>query len=366
MRAPVVRGGELRYVVTALVKPDEIRGVLTRQRVPADWVDLDRGRQRPARGALARARGEPRRPAVRAACRRSSARAAPKASAIAYALEGERIFTPYSRLAASGWIACSASPTPPLDGAAYRSLAIYGGGVLLSLALGRLAALWVARSINRPIADLRAAAQALGRRETPQPPETSIQEIREVARGAGDRARGAGAGEAEREELLRKERHARETRGGGGPRQGRVPGRAVARAAHAAQRHLRLGAHAAGRRSSSDAAIVARALDAIVRNADAQVQLIDDLLDVSRIIDRQDAPRRAAGRPATACCRRALDAVRPAADAKAIRLQTVLDPRAGPVTGDPARLQQVVVEPADERGQVHAAGRPRPSSTCSA
>ena len=38
----------------------------------------------------------------------------------------------------------------------------------------------------------------------------------------------------------------------------------------------------------------------------------------------------------------AIDAVRPAAEAKAIRLQSVLDPRAGPVSGDPDRLQQVV------------------------
>src|SRR5262249_32827994 len=38
----------------------------------------------------------------------------------------------------------------------------------------------------------------------------------------------------------------------------------------------------------------------------------------------------------------ALDAARPAADAKEIRIQAVLDPRAGPVTGDPDRLQQIV------------------------
>jgi CheY-like chemotaxis protein len=38
----------------------------------------------------------------------------------------------------------------------------------------------------------------------------------------------------------------------------------------------------------------------------------------------------------------AVDSVRPAADAKNIRLQKVIDPRAGPVTGDPSRLQQVV------------------------
>jgi PAS domain S-box-containing protein len=90
-----------------------------------------------------------------------------------------------------------------------------------------------------------------------------------------------------------------------------------------------------------DEAASARALEAIERNANAQVRLIDDLLDVSRVIsgkmrlDVQPVDLRAV-------VEGALDAVRPAAVAKEIRLQTVLDPRAGPITGDPARLQQVV------------------------
>ena len=89
-----------------------------------------------------------------------------------------------------------------------------------------------------------------------------------------------------------------------------------------------------------DEAASARALEAIERNANAQVRLIDDLLDVSRVIsgkmrlDVQPVDLRAVVEDA-------LDAVRPAAEAKEIRLQNVLDPRA-PITGDPARLQQVV------------------------
>jgi PAS domain S-box-containing protein len=84
-----------------------------------------------------------------------------------------------------------------------------------------------------------------------------------------------------------------------------------------------------------------RALDVIERNARLQVQMIDDLLDVSRIIAgkmRLDVhlvdPK--------SVLEAALDAIRPAADAKEIRLQAVLDPQAGPITGDPARLQQIV------------------------
>ena len=74
-----------------------------------------------------------------------------------------------------------ASPPRFVEGAAYRSLAIYGSGILLSIALGVVGAIGVARSINRPIADLRASAQALGRREALTVLETSIQEIRDVA-----------------------------------------------------------------------------------------------------------------------------------------------------------------------------------------
>ena len=90
-----------------------------------------------------------------------------------------------------------------------------------------------------------------------------------------------------------------------------------------------------------DAGTTPRALDAIVRNAHVQLQLIDDLLDVSRIISgkmRLDIRSVDIHRVLEA----ALDAVRPAADAKGLKLHALLDPSAGPVSGDPDRLQQVV------------------------
>jgi len=84
-----------------------------------------------------------------------------------------------------------------------------------------------------------------------------------------------------------------------------------------------------------------RALDTIERNARAQAQLVDDLLDVSRIITgklRMDV------RPAdpNSFIDAAVEAVRPAADAKGVRVQKVIDTGLISIPGDPVRLQQVV------------------------
>ena len=84
-----------------------------------------------------------------------------------------------------------------------------------------------------------------------------------------------------------------------------------------------------------------KAFQTIERSARSQNQLIDDLLDVSRIITgklRLDVRAVELSNVITA----AVDAVRPAAEAKSIRLQTLIDPQAGPISGDPDRLQQVV------------------------
>jgi PAS domain S-box-containing protein len=82
-------------------------------------------------------------------------------------------------------------------------------------------------------------------------------------------------------------------------------------------------------------------LDAIDRNARAQAQLIADLLDVSRITSGK---LRLDVRPVdlAATVAEALEAVMPAALAKQITVERALDPAAGQVVGDPARLQQVI------------------------
>ena len=84
-----------------------------------------------------------------------------------------------------------------------------------------------------------------------------------------------------------------------------------------------------------------RAIETIERNATSLTQIVEDVLDISRIVSGKirlnvqpvDLPQTVTN---------AVDAVSPAADARGVRIETVVDPRATPVSGDPERLQQVL------------------------
>jgi PAS domain S-box-containing protein len=90
-----------------------------------------------------------------------------------------------------------------------------------------------------------------------------------------------------------------------------------------------------------DERMVQKGLDTIERNVNTQAQLIEDLLDVSRIVlgklrlerKRVDLAKIVAS---------ALESAKVAADAKSIRVDATIDPVAGDVLGDPDRLQQVI------------------------
>ena len=90
-----------------------------------------------------------------------------------------------------------------------------------------------------------------------------------------------------------------------------------------------------------DEQAAARALEVIERNARSQNQLIEDLLDVSRIITGK---LRLDVRPVNPASfiESAIEAVIPAAEAKGIQVQKALDNEVSAISGDPARLQQVV------------------------
>ncbi|MGZ3438448.1 MAG: response regulator [Polyangia bacterium] len=86
---------------------------------------------------------------------------------------------------------------------------------------------------------------------------------------------------------------------------------------------------------------VQHGLETIARNARMQARLVEDLLDVSRIIAGKLAIQRAPTDVAS-IARRAAETVAPQANAKRVGLQVIIEPGEHEVVGDAARLQQVV------------------------
>jgi signal transduction histidine kinase/CheY-like chemotaxis protein len=95
------------------------------------------------------------------------------------------------------------------------------------------------------------------------------------------------------------------------------------------------------RREPLDAATAGHALEVIERNGAAQLHLVEDLLDVSRIISGKLLLDVRPVEPAS-IIEAALDAVRPAAAAKGVELRAVIEVGAGAISGDADRLQQIV------------------------
>jgi signal transduction histidine kinase len=91
-----------------------------------------------------------------------------------------------------------------------------------------------------------------------------------------------------------------------------------------------------------DPARAAYACEAIERSARAQAQLLEQLLDVSRIVSGK-LELRLAPVQVEAILGAALDAVRPAAEEKRVRIATNIDQGLPLIFGDPERLQQVVI-----------------------
>jgi PAS domain S-box-containing protein len=145
--------------------------------------------------------------------------------------------------------------------------------------------------------------------------------------------------QAEREELLERERHARAE----SERAARLKDEFLATLSHELRTPLSaiLGWADVLRERIDDRERVRRGIDIIRRNAWSQAQLIEDLLDLSRVItgkmrlhvERVSLP---------AIIEAAIEAVRPAADARQIRLDSVIEPISEKVHGDAARLQQVL------------------------
>ncbi|MEP0800455.1 ATP-binding protein [Funiculus sociatus] len=145
--------------------------------------------------------------------------------------------------------------------------------------------------------------------------------------------------EAEREQLLQREQTAREV----AERANRIKDEFLAVLSHELRSPLNpiLGWSNLLQRGNLDATKTATALATIERNARLQSQLIDDLLDISRILSGK-LSLNAMSVDLNMVISAALETVRLAAEAKLLQIQTTFSPSQGMVIGDSGRLQQVI------------------------
>jgi len=333
---PIVRGGRVRYVVELSFDPAVFTRLLLDHHLPEHSVAaiLDRH-------GLAIARSLD--PSGRVGRRLAPALAAQVAGAdpaagVGRTFEGLPVYHVFTRSPSTGWTTSLAVSQAVVSSSINRSILLLSGGAALALILGLGAALGVGKRISTPLSMLAGAAGSMVRGEQADLTVSAVREVAElhsalVATGGAVRE---AASERERRLVAEAKRAEAQTANQAKDEflamlshELRTPINAVYGWVHM----LRAGQVAPDAQE--------RALDAIMRNAHAQVQLIDDLLDVSRIVSGK---MRLDVRPVDlkAVVEAALDAVRPAADGRDIRLQAVLDPRTGPLTGDPDRLQQVM------------------------
>jgi len=210
VRIPILHDGAVSFVLTAVVKPEAILRVVQQQRIPADWVvsvfDSKNARVARSRDHERTLGTSPTRSLIDLQRLHADEGAGPSVT-----LEGERVYTAFTRLRNIGWTVALGVPTAIAESAWRQSAIAYGGGILLSLGLGGLAAWLIARNIAGPIGRLRESALAIGRGEVPARDETRLVEVQAAADALVSAAESRERAEADRERLLVAECHARES-----------------------------------------------------------------------------------------------------------------------------------------------------------
>ena len=200
VRVPVVRGGDIKYVLSAVVRPASIAALLAAQRLPADWVGVvvDGNKRIVARTVdPERMLGRPASESLQAAIDRTS-----EGWFQGGTIEGVNVYSPYTRSAFSGWTVALGIPAPVVRAGVWRTGWALSAGMIAAAVLAGGLAVALGRRISAPIVDLAGAAHALGRGDRPAIPRTiSVDEVEAVGRALEDASAAIRAKEATQGEL---------------------------------------------------------------------------------------------------------------------------------------------------------------------
>ncbi|MET0268177.1 MAG: ATP-binding protein [Duganella sp.] len=201
VRVPVITPSGKLYTLTAAIRPNRIVRLITRQQVPGDAVTAIRDS---GRAVVARSRDQ-----------EGIVGAAPSASLIelmaihgaegvgaARTTEGRDMVTAYTTLSHFDWVAVVGRPAEQLHAAALQGLGMYGAGIFLSLLACLALASFLSTRLVATIKALQQNAAALGAGAPLNLPASAVTEVRQISRALEQAATQRDARERERKLLL--------------------------------------------------------------------------------------------------------------------------------------------------------------------
>ena len=274
VRVPVFRDGRVESVLSAAIRQERMRELLVRQKLPSDAVIsiVDRN------GVIvARSRGHeewygrPSSQTLRDFMAEHSER-----YGITTTLEGDEVYTVFSRSPVTGWAVAMGIPRATVDGPLLSGYVWLIGVVLLSILTGLGGAYVVASTVTRPMDALRTFARSIRKGEAADPPSSAISEVQDAMQALV-------AAQAERETLLSNEQEARRS----AEAASRGKDEFLAMLGHELRNPLAAIASASSllEHGADTLPDSARLASQVIRRQSLHLaRILDDLLDVSRVI----------------------------------------------------------------------------------
>jgi signal transduction histidine kinase/CheY-like chemotaxis protein len=325
VRVPVMRGGQLVYVLSAVLSTDAVNSVLTRQEIPPGSVAsvFDQVNHRVARSVKADS-PQPS-PTLQVLLAQTGAQGIGRT----LTREGVENYTGFTRLPDSGWVIVVGTSVAEVNKALYTLLSAVAVGLSTSMGLAILLAWILSRRILEPIDQLKQGAADLGRGAPVELPPMEIVELDDVAVALNDAAADRDHAAAQINDALRMAEEANRSKDQFLAMLGHELRNPLAPIATAVQIMGLKGDD----KTASERRIIERQLVHVTR-------LVDDLLDISRITSGRLAIRREPVRIAQVLGQ-VIDNIRPSLFQRTLAYEPTPDLDDAWVAGDEVRLAQI-------------------------